>query len=102
MFTTTRVELPLHDADVEIVFPGGKVLLIQVRPSNADTNYNGSLDIILPTDQTVANWIGDNMQAAPQATGGRSHERVAKQLVTELPGLYPGGDDYAKHVRAGV
>lgn len=81
------VELPKADCDVVIVFPGGDELLIQARPSNADTDYNGSLDIILPDDQEVCCWIGSEMTPAP-AVGRQAHVRLAEQLVTELPGDY--------------
>lgn len=89
-FKTIRVELPKHDADVEIVFPGGKIVLVQARPSNADEGYNGSLDICLPDNTLVSNWHGDHMESAPPASDNPlgSHERIAKQLVIELPGNY--------------
>ena len=90
-FKSIEVSLPKHDADVVILFPGGKKLTIQARPSNADTRmdgtiYNGSLDIILPENAFVTNWEGDEMAAAPE--GSRPNVRIAKQLVTELPGDY--------------
>lgn len=81
-FKTIQVEMPHHDCDVLLTFPSGKTVIIQVRPSNADINYNGSLDIILPNDQLVTNWQGD-MSPAPAAR--QDHTRKAKQLVTELP-----------------
>ena len=87
-FNTIEVDLPKNDCDVIIKFPGGKQMVVQARPSNADVNYNGSLDIILPQDQVVTNWKGDDMESAPQAFKGRAHERMAKQLVTDLPGDY--------------
>lgn len=85
-FTATRLEVPDHDNDIELVFRSGKRILIQCRPSNADVDYNGSLDIILPDNMVVTNWFGDDMQPAP-ATGVGIHdcERMAKQLVLELP-----------------
>jgi hypothetical protein len=83
-----RVELPKHDADVVIVFPGGKELTVQARPSNADVDYNGSLDIILPDDQLVTAWQGDDMEDSVAPDESRQHERRAKQLVTDLPGDY--------------
>lgn len=87
-FTKFRFEMPKHDADVVVVFPGGKELIIQARPSNADEGYNGSLDIILPDDQVVINLKGDDMEPAPAADEKCNNTRVAKQLVTELPGDY--------------
>lgn len=89
-----RIELHKQDCDLIIVFPGGKTMTVQVRPSNADCGgyrkqpYNGSLDIILPKNQRVICWKGDDMKDAPAASGRREHERLAKQLVTELPGDY--------------
>jgi|GEM_PF-5610523 len=95
-----RVELPRWDADVIIVFPGGEEMVIQARPSNADVNHNGSLDIILPTDQVVTAWKGDDMEHAParavfakitypeREDREMDHVRVAKQLAMNLPGNY--------------
>lgn len=84
-FTEGKVILPDHDADVIIEFPGGKQLCIQARPSNADTNYNGSLDLILPEDMGTVCWKGDDMEPA-EITG--ECEVKAKQFVWELPGEY--------------
>jgi hypothetical protein len=82
-----NVVLPEHDCDVTLHFPSGKTVQVQCRPSNADDGYNGSLDFILPDNMVVTNWYGDHMKEAPAASnhpkGG--HERLAKQLVTELP-----------------
>jgi hypothetical protein len=86
-FKEIKVKLPRHDADVVIEFPGGKTLTIQARPSNADVNYNGSLDIILPDNQAVTNWEGDDMKPA-KGVRGQACTRIAKQLVTDLPGDY--------------
>lgn len=83
-FTEQTITVPNNDNDVHIKMPGGKVLTIQFRPSNADTNYNGSLDIILPEDATVTSWKGDDMEDAP-AVGEHPHIRLSKQLATELP-----------------
>ena len=88
-FKTIQVQLPKHDADVVIVFPGGDKLLVQARPSNASEDHNGSLDIILPRDECITCWRGDDMEDAPMMVGGTgAHERLAKQLVTVLPGDY--------------
>lgn len=78
------VEVPEHDFDLIIRFPNGKEVVVQARPSNADVDYKGSLDIILPEDQAVTNWQGDDMEAA-KPVRGQAHTRIAKQLVTELP-----------------
>lgn len=86
MFKEIRVALPHHDADVILEFPGGPVVTIQARPSNAAEGYNGSLDIILPENQQVTNWEGDDMQ--PAKSEWQAHALFAKQLVTTLPGDY--------------
>lgn len=83
-FTEYRYVAPDHDFDLVIVFPSGKEVLIQARPSNADMNYNGSLDIVLPNTQAVTNWDGDDMQPA-KGVSKQPWTRLAKQLVTELP-----------------
>lgn len=86
-FKTINVAMPKHDADVVLTFPGGEKVTIQARPSNADMGYNGSLDIILPDDQAVTCWKGDDMEAAPVAyRKGPAHIRLTKQLCCELPG----------------
>jgi len=85
-FKKIEVRVPKHACDVAIVFPGGEQMVLQLRPENADVGYNGSLDIILPTNQWVTAWEGEDMQVA--RAGQRSHIRFAQQLVTELPGDY--------------
>jgi hypothetical protein len=89
-FTTQTVKMPKHDSDVELIFPGGQKIVIQARPSNADKNYNGSLDIILPKDDDICIWEGNDMQPSKMGITGEQHERVGKQIVIELPG---GGYD---------
>jgi hypothetical protein len=71
------------DEDIILQFPSGKTLEIQLRPSNADVDYNGSLDIILPENQVVTCWWGDDMTPSPMLR--ESHTRWAKQLVMDLP-----------------
>lgn len=87
-FTEKRVKVPKHDCDVIIELPGGKELTIQLRPSNCDVGYNGSLDIILPDDDIVVCWKGDDMEDAPAVDESLPNQRIAKQLVIELPGDY--------------
>jgi hypothetical protein len=38
-FKSKRVKIPNHDFDVILVFPSGKEVHIQSRPSNADEDY---------------------------------------------------------------
>jgi hypothetical protein len=93
-FKEFKVKLPKYDADVTIIFPGGKKLSIQARPSNGCVDgvtgamYNGSLDIVLPKNDLVTCWKGNHMKDAPAPDKTRQHERMAKQLVCELPGNY--------------
>lgn len=79
-----KVKIPNHDFDLVLTFHNGKEVIIQARPSNADVDYNGSLDIILPENMHVANWAGDEMKPA-KAAHKHPEIRFAKQLVTELP-----------------
>jgi len=83
-FTEKVIKVPKHDCDVVLEFDGGKRLTIQCRPSNADVMYEGSLDIILPEDQWVTCWEGDDMQPS-KGQKLQSETRFAKQLVMELP-----------------
>ena len=84
-FKRIPVRVPNCDCDIVLQFPCGKAIIVQCRPSNADEGYEGSLDIVLPEDQTVTCWEGDEMKAAKQVSRGQSHIRRAKQLVLELP-----------------
>jgi len=81
-FSEQRIEVPEHDNDIILVFPNKKELVVQSRPTNADEKYNGSLDIILPDNDTVTIWKGDDMDEA-DVKGNSSY--FGKQLVTELP-----------------
>lgn len=82
------VDVPKIDCDVMIKLPGGvDWIQVQLRPSNADTNYNGSLDVILPRNQAVTLWSGDDMQPST-AVEADPNTRIGKQIVTELPGDY--------------
>jgi hypothetical protein len=87
-FSEAKLEVPDHDMDLSLVFPNGKTITVQIRPSNADflpnEIYEGSIDIILPENQCVTNWKGDDMEPGPQA-GIDECCRVAKQLVFEIP-----------------
>lgn len=72
-----EVDIPDSDFDVNLRFPSGEIVVIQVRPSNADKNYAGSLDIILPRNQSVCTFYGDDM-SPPKGS-------LVKQIVTEIP-----------------
>ncbi len=86
-YQAIHVKAPRCDADVIIELPNGQTIQVQLRPSNADDGYNGSLDVILPNTQLVTNWAGDDMRPA-QPCHGEPHSLFAKQLVTELPCAY--------------
>lgn len=77
------IVLPENDFDLTIVTPTGKTITIQSRPSNGDgPNYAGSLDIILPQDEWVTCWKGENMEHSdydPKISGV-----LTQQLVLTL------------------
>jgi hypothetical protein len=87
-FQEIKVEVPPTDCDIILQLPGGETVTVQCRPSNADVNYNGSLDIILPTNQHVECYMDDDLVSAPQADADRPNVRLAKQIVTGLPGAW--------------
>jgi hypothetical protein len=87
-FSNLRICIPTHDCDVAIELPGGKEITLQFRPSNADVHYNGSLDIILPDNDIVSCFEGDDLKKAETPENCRPHEKLAKQLVCTLPGSY--------------
>ena len=72
------------DWDVILEFSNGETLEIEGRKSNSDTNYNGSLDIILPNNTNVTLFEGDNLKNAVPDTKIKNC-LLAKQLVAELP-----------------
>lgn len=82
-FTEIHQEAPDHDCDFIINFPGGKQLVIQLRPSNADEDYNGSLDFILPYNMNIVCFKGDDLQVADVVVS--PNNLFAKQIVAELP-----------------
>lgn len=87
-FTESLHDAPDHDCDFIIKFPGGQQLVIQLRPSNADEGYQGSLDIILPYDQPVACFKGDDLLPAKPVERELPNRLLAKHLIAELP-TYP-------------
>jgi hypothetical protein len=82
---TIKVVMPDRDVDIMLCF-GGQIVVIQARPTNAEENYHGSLDVILPEPKLVTNLVGESMKASYAPNKGRPHERYADQLVMELPG----------------
>ena len=82
---TIVVDVPKEDVDVVLQFHDGQKIILQCRPSNADVGYEGSLDILLPYNQTVTCWMGDDMRPAPTMNAEYPETRFAKQLVLELP-----------------
>lgn len=88
-----NIDIPEDDCDVVLTFPNGNELVVQCRPSNADDKYNGSLDIILPENETIVCWKGDDMDPSPASGNARQKkedrtrecQRVAKQIMMELP-----------------
>lgn len=84
-FKEIVIDAPSHDCDIKINLPSGKSVTVQLRPSNADVRYNGSLDIVLPDKQLVVCWEDDDLTSASAPEPKRQHERLTKQICTELP-----------------
>jgi hypothetical protein len=85
IYKNIRIRVPdTIDFDIDVVFPNGKTLQIQCRPSNASYNYNGSLDVILPDNQVVGTYFGNDLQKS-KSVNCAGHLRLAQQLITELP-----------------
>ena len=80
-----RITIPDGDNDVILVFPNGKEIHIQIRPSNADVNYNGSLDICLPDQNIMTAWSDMDLTAAPCGKDGKEHIRLVQQIALEIP-----------------
>lgn len=72
-----RIELGDKETDIDVVLPCGKIIQLQYRLESP------SIDICLPTECGVTNWIGDDMDPAPPVKT-KSHIRLAKQLVIDL------------------
>lgn len=84
-FSTLEIEVPKHDFDVVLRWPGGQEITIQARPSNADVNgYAGSFDIILPDDRAVSCHEGDDLEPAKPAHPKTKNCLMAKQLITDM------------------
>jgi len=77
-FTNKEVKIPSHDSDVNLILPNGRVIILQFRPSNADIDTNGSLDIILPECQDMVVYENDYLENS-------SCVNKVKQITTELP-----------------
>lgn len=85
-FETYDLKVPEFDCDIVLNFPSGKSIAIQCRPSNADTGYNGALDIIVPEAQIVTLWTGNDMDPAPAFKKNNDHIRTGvNQIVLEIP-----------------
>jgi hypothetical protein len=80
-----RITIPDQDNDVVLVFPNGKEVHIQIRPSNADVNYNGSLDICLPDQNMMTAWSDMDLTASPCGKDGQEHIRLVQQIALEIP-----------------
>ena len=82
-YSEMSVQLAAHDTDINVLLPNGERVILQFRVESP------SLDIILPGDLPVANWEGDDMQAAKPFPGYRrnksAHILKTKQMVVNLP-----------------
>lgn len=84
-FTEIHVATPANDCDIRIDLCTGDAIVVQVRPSNAGENYEGSLDIILPREMDVTCFEGDDLEPAKSPHPCMPHARFTKQLVMEIP-----------------
>lgn len=75
------VNVPTDNCDVILSFPNGKEIVVQCRPQNADINYNGSLDICFPENETLTLWK-DDMEDADILDHSSF---LGNQLTMELP-----------------
>jgi hypothetical protein len=72
------IQLPAHDADIELFLPNGQRISVQYRVESP------SIDICLPFNTSVNNWKGTDLKDAP-AVHGQKHVRLAGQLCIDLP-----------------
>ena len=74
----TLLQLPDHDFDINLRLPNGQLVALQWRIESP------SMDVVLPENLSVVNWIGDDMEPAPKVKDCPAHIRQAKQLVIEF------------------
>jgi hypothetical protein len=72
------IKLPKEDADIDVVFPNGKTIVLQWRVEGP------SLDILLPETLSVHNWRGSEMKPAKRVRAGMEEVRQADQLCIPL------------------
>lgn len=79
-FSEGTVQLPAHDTDINVKLPSGKLIQLQFRVESP------SIDVCLPYECGVTNWIGEDMTPAPPAGVGKkqAHMRLCNQLVIDL------------------
>jgi len=85
MYSQQIIEIPEHDFDLTLKFSSGKVIHLQHRPSNADTNYNGSFDIIMPEDVIICTFKGEELEPS-ETVGDLPNQHLCQQIVFEIPG----------------
>jgi hypothetical protein len=78
--TDLAVELPKHDADLDVIFPSGKKITLQWRTEGP------SLDILLHEPESVYNWTGGEMKPAAHHKDGSCTE--VSQLMLALGKSY--------------
>ena len=71
------IPIPTNDSDIALHLPDGSEIVIQFRTES------NSVDICLPQNMQVINWIGQEMKPAPKI--GLGHVRNCGQLCIELP-----------------
>lgn len=71
------IAIPANDTDIDLQLPDGSSILIQFRPES------NTVDVCLPQNMRVINWIGNQMKPAPKI--GLGHVRNCGQLCIALP-----------------
>ena len=80
-----KIHLPECDCDLVLVFPSGKEVQLEHRPSDSDDEYEGSFAVILPNNIDVVTYKGDNREPSSTAFPGQEHFRTCKQIYFEIP-----------------
>lgn len=77
-YSDVRVQLAPNDTDVIVKFPNGKEVNLQFRVEGP------SIDINLPENLYVYNWLGSDMKPAKKAPKSGQEVRMADQLCIPL------------------
>ena len=81
-YNTSNVEIniPAHDTDIDLTLPNGDRIVLQFRLES------NTLDVLLPQNLEVHNWLGSDMTPAPKVARNKfQHIRRCDQLCVQLP-----------------